>query len=107
MHIKIRAGTAKHGNDPLCHTCRYATIVRGAGLREEIIECAQLSRQNDRITFPVTFCTKYVSTQHPSLHEMEDMAWVLRSDTKKNSVGFVRASDLPARHRFILTDDDF
>jgi hypothetical protein len=57
-------------------------------------------------TFPVTFCTKYVSTQHPSLREMEEMAWVLRTDTKKNSIGFVRASDLVPKHRFVLEEDD-
>jgi len=106
MRIKIRGGTVKHGDGPLCHTCRYATIVRGAGLRDEIIECAQLSCDNHRITFPVTFCSKYVGAQHPSLREMEEMAWVLRTDTKKNSIGFVRASDLAPKHRFVLAEDD-
>jgi hypothetical protein len=106
MHMKIRGGTAKHGDDPLCHTCRHATIVRGLGLRDEIIECSQLSYQQQRVTFPVTFCTKYVSTRHASLREMQEMAWVLRSDTKKNTMGFVRASDLSLRHRFVLADDD-
>jgi hypothetical protein len=107
MQIKIRGGTVNHGQEPLCHTCRYATIVRGAALRDEIIECAQLSDRNQRITFPVTFCTKYVSAQHPTLLQMEDIAWVLRSDTKKNTIGFVRARDLAPNHRFVLPDDDF
>ena len=107
MRIKIRGGTVKHREEPLCHTCRYATIVRGAGLRDEIIECAQLSTDGHRITFPVTFCTKYISTQHPSVREMEEMAWVLRSDTKNNTIGFVRASDLAPKHRFVLAEDDF
>lgn len=106
MRIKIRGGTVNHGQEPLCHTCRYATIVRGPALRDEIIECAHLS-EDQRITFPVTFCTKYISTQHPTLREMEEIAWVLRSDTKKNTVGFVRASDLAPKHRFVLGDDDF
>jgi len=107
MRIKIRGGTVKHGEESLCLTCRYATIVRGATLRDEIIECAILSRPHDRITFPVTFCSKYISSQHPSLREMEDMAWVLRSDTKKNAIGFVRARDLPPKHRFVLDDEDY
>jgi len=107
MHIKIRAGTVRHGDAPLCHTCRFATIVRGVAQRDEIIECGQLSTRQERITFPVTYCTKHVSTQHPSLRDMEEMAWVLRSDTKKNTIGFVRASDLAPKHRFVLADDDF
>ena len=96
----------KQGEAPLCHSCRYATIVKGAGLRDEIVECGQLSYQQQRITFPVTFCTKYLSTQHPSVREMEEIAWVLRSDTNKNTIGFVRNATLPLRHRFVLEDDD-
>lgn len=107
MRIKIRGGTVQHGEAPLCHTCRHATIVRGAGLRDEVIECAQLSRPHHRITFPVTSCSTYVSAQHPSLREMEEIAWVLRSDMKKNTIGFVRASDLAPKHRFVLADEDF
>jgi hypothetical protein len=30
---------------------------------------------------------------------MEEIAWVLRSDMKKNTIGFVRAEDLPPQHR--------
>ena len=106
MHVTIRQGTVKHGSTPLCHTCRFATIVRGVALRDEIIECSQLSSRQSRITFPVTFCSKYVSGNHPSIREMEEIAWVLRSDTKKNTIGFVRARELPLRQRFVLDDDD-
>jgi hypothetical protein len=107
MRIKIRGGTVKHGEAPLCHTCRFATIVRGVAQRDEVIECDQLSYRQQRITFPVTFCTRYVSTRHPSVREMEEMAWVLRSDAKKNTIGFVRSSALAPKHRFVLADDDF
>ncbi|MPY87013.1 MAG: hypothetical protein GEU99_03735 [Luteitalea sp.] len=78
----------------------------GAALDDEIVECAQLSYPSHRVTFPVTFCTRYVSANQPSLREMEQTAWVLRSDTKKNTIGFVCASDLAPKHRFVLPDDD-
>ena len=106
MRFTIRAGTVRHGDAPLCHSCRFATIVRGQAQDHEIIECGQLSDRHQRITFPVTYCTRYVSKQHPSIREMEEIAWVLRSDTRKNTVGFVRASDLAPKHRFVLDDDD-
>jgi hypothetical protein len=32
---------------------------------------------------------------------------VLRSDTRKHTIGFVRSSDLPPTRRFVLADDDF
>lgn len=36
---------------------------------------------------------------------MEEIAWVLRTDGKRNHVGFVRSRDLKARDRFVLSDD--
>lgn len=105
MRLKIEGGTAVHGAPSLCTTCRHATIVRGAALRDEIIECRLLSSDDSRIPFIVTFCNGYVDRTHPSIRDMEEIAWVLRSDTKQNQIGFVRASDLKVRDRFVLSDD--
>ena len=57
MRIKIRGETASNGEPSLCLTCRFATVVKGASLRDEIVECSQLSYGRNRITFPVTVCT--------------------------------------------------
>lgn len=38
---------------------------------------------------------------------MEEMAWVLRSDPKRNQIGFVRAAELRLKDRFVLADDDW
>lgn len=105
MRIKIQGGTVRHGEPPLCNTCRRATIVRGRSLREEIVECGQLVCGRGRITFPVTFCTEFVDRQHPSIREMEDIAWVLRTDAKRNRIGFVRAKDLQPRERYVFDDE--
>ena len=106
MRIKIREGTARSGDTPLCHTCRHACIVRGRSLRDEIVECSRLSHPHNLVTFAVVYCTSYVNAQHPSIREMEDIAWVLRSDSKKHSIGFVRAKDLKPNHRFVLDEED-
>ena len=37
---------------------------------------------------------------------MEDIAWILRSDSKRKTVGFVRARDLKPHLRHVLDDDD-
>ena len=58
MRIKIRGGTASSDEPSLCLTCRFATVVRGVSLRDEIVECSQLSYGRNRITFPVTVCTE-------------------------------------------------
>lgn len=98
-------GAPYSGQQSLCSSCRYSTVVRGPSLGDEIIECAQLSTDGSRITFPVTFCSVYVNRAQPSLREMEEIAWVLRSDPKRRQMGFVRARDLKPRDRFVLPDE--
>jgi hypothetical protein len=49
MHVKIRGGTVANGGPPLCQTCRYAIIVRGPALRDEIVECANLMFERGRV----------------------------------------------------------
>ena len=106
MRIKIRGGTASNGEPSLCLTCRFATVVKGASLRDEIVECSQLSYGRNRITFPVTVCTEDSDRRQPSLRAMEEIAWVLRSDPKKNEVGFVKRTQRTRRERFELDDDE-
>jgi hypothetical protein len=36
---------------------------------------------------------------------MEDIAWILRTDARRKSIGFVQARALKPRDRFVLTDD--
>ena len=105
MHIKIQGGTADHGQSSLCHTCRHATIVRGARLRDEIIECAVLAYRDNRINFPVTFCTDHVDRQHPTIRAMEEIAWVLRTDATRRQVGFVQARKLRPDDRYVLPEE--
>ncbi len=74
---------------PLCQTCRYATIVRGPSLRDDIVECQELMFRRGRITFPVTCCTSYSDRRQPSVWEIGEIAWILRSDPKRKEIGFV------------------
>src|SRR5262245_26038730 len=104
MRIKVFRGTVTDDSSPLCPTRRWSTIVRGPRLGDEIVECAQLSRQG-RITFPVISCSDYSDRRHPSLRDMEDIAWVLRSDARRKQIGFVRARDLRPADRYVLDDE--
>jgi hypothetical protein len=105
MHIKIRGGTARQGDSSLCHTCRHATVVRGRRADEELVECDALAYGKNRLTYPVTFCTAYMDRQHPTIREMEDIAWVLRTDATRKQIGFVRAKELRPRDRYVLDED--
>jgi hypothetical protein len=102
MTIKIHGGTARDGEPALCLSCRYASIVFGTSTRDTLIRC---SRVEAPIAFKVTSCTEYLSRQHPSLYHMEDIAWILRTDTKRKQVGFVRSQDLTPRERLFVEDE--
>jgi hypothetical protein len=105
MRVKIQGGTVKHGEPTLCQTCRHATIVRGPRLEDEIVECGRFYSNRGRIVFPVVSCSGYSDRRQASLREMEEIAWVLRSDTSRGTVGFVRSSKLTDQDRFILEED--
>jgi len=105
MRLRIEGGTARMDGPSLCVSCRHALIIHGSRLRDEIIECARLSESHNRIRFEVTSCNGYLNQCHDTLRGMEDVAWVLRSDPKRNQVGFVRAAQLKPHERYVLPDD--
>jgi hypothetical protein len=57
------------------------------------------------ITFPVHSCTDYSNRAHPTLYQMEEIAWVLRTNPVRNQVGFVQARPLKDDERHVLDDD--
>ena len=104
MQLKIH-GAVRPGEPSLCVTCRHATIVQGPGLQDRIVDCSQLSSRDSRVSFPVHSCSAYSDRRHPSVREMEDIAWILRTDARKKSIGFVQGRELKPRERFVLTDE--
>jgi hypothetical protein len=106
MRLKIHGGTVTDGQSSLCNTCRSATIVRGSRLSDEIVSCGK-RLVNDQVTFSVASCTGYSDRRLPSLYDMEDIAWVLRSNARTKKIGFVRARDLKSDERHVLNEDDW
>jgi hypothetical protein len=103
MRLKIRGGTVDHGQPSLCLTCRFATIVKGQSLRDEIIDCSRLDGRC--VPFAVTSCTGYSDQRRASLRDLEDIAWVLRSDATTSRIGFVPARKLKPADRYVLPDE--
>jgi len=106
VRLKILGGTVPDSQSSLCHTCRSATVIRGARLSEEIISCAQLD-DGTRVPFAVTSCSGYSDRSRPSLWHLEDIAWILRSDPKRKQIGFVRSRDLKDDDRHVLDENDY
>ena len=87
MKVKIEGGTARLGEPSLCLSCRSASVVRGQRDTDCIIQCQELSA---RVGFSVTSCSEYVHHNHPSRWDLEQIAWILKTDLKRNQIGFVR-----------------
>lgn len=105
MRIKVKGGTVEHGRQSLCESCRWSTVIRGPKLGDEIVECDMLSYRNQRVPFPVTFCSRYHDRSQPTLRDMQEVAWVLRSDPRRHQIGFVHASKLTDEERHVLPED--
>jgi hypothetical protein len=76
-----------------------------AGLQDRIVDCGRLSERDSRIPFPVSACSGYSDRRHPTVYEMEDIAWVLRTDARRKTIGFVQARELKPKHRYLLPGD--
>jgi hypothetical protein len=105
VRVKVKGGTVDHSQRPLCETCRWSTVIRGARLEDQIVECSQLSYRDRRIHFAVTSCSDYADRRQPSLADMQEIAWILRTDVLRNQVGFVRSSRLTDEERYVLEED--
>jgi hypothetical protein len=103
MKVKVRGGTVKHGEPPLCSSCRYAIVVKGPRLGDEIVKCNAQAYQPP-VRFPVTSCSAYENRATPTLWQMEEIAWVLRSSPGGKKVGFVQARKLKDDEKHVLED---
>ena len=93
MHARTLRG--RDGN------CRQCVDFRPVASDDE---CGCLS-DHSRITFAVFSCTGYTDRRQASLREMEDIAWVLKSDPRRNQIGFVPARRLKPEDRYVLPDE--
>lgn len=90
MHIKVKGGTRSPDALRLCDTCKHSAIRRGPADSQEDVECRVFSR---RVSFRVVECPSYHPSNHPWIHEMESIAWIVQTDRLGRTVGFRHPSD--------------
>lgn len=85
MRIQIGAHRNQHG---LCGTCRNAHIVDFDDGSFEIF-CAERAYGNEpMIRRPVVRCTDHTDKSRATQHDMEKLAWVVRTDNSGKVLGF-------------------
>jgi hypothetical protein len=87
--IKVKDGTPE-GAQSLCRTCRWAHIVKGFGVSQEMIHCRWLA-YDPPVLFSVSQCNSYDDKRIPSKADMEKIAWVLMTKKPGRTIGFVTA----------------
>ncbi|MBV9768887.1 MAG: hypothetical protein JOZ32_04895 [Bryobacterales bacterium] len=88
--IKIFQGTRSIEAPRLCDSCANGVVMRGPAESEEYVHCSLMKQP---IQMRVTECNRYVDRSQPSLWAMEEIAWVLQSDSKRQKIGFITAKE--------------
>ena len=92
--LKVEDGTTMSGDSP-CKTCRYGVKIRGVG-NQLIRGCSNYAIASDGmkiLPFEVAECNQYINKCVPTLAEMEELAWIVKTDAKKNGIGFMSPED--------------
>ena len=97
MTIKVKGGTRSQAAPRLCDTCKHASFRRGPAESEEQLECSAFDRREP--AFKVVECPKYHPFNHPFIYEMEEIAWILRTDKLGKAIGFQHPNEDERSHR--------
>ncbi len=88
--IKVFQGTRSVDAPRLCDSCSNGVVMRGPAESEEQVHCMLMERN---LEMRVTECNRYVDRSRPSLWAMKEIAWVLQSDSKRQTIGFITAKE--------------
>lgn len=88
--IKIYSGgTRSDGKIPLCNTCTYGQVMKGAAESNEVIYCNNIS---EYIRTRIVQCSGYKNKSLTPIYEMKEIAWVLSTNKAKTKIGFQKYS---------------
>jgi hypothetical protein len=86
MKIKVLQGARSVDAPRLCDTCSNGIVLRGSADSEEQVHCSLVEKP---ITIRVTECNRYTDRTQAPLWVMQEIAWVLHTDAKRENIGFL------------------
>lgn len=96
---KVKGGTVDHSAPSLCKSCRYATIVQGHSLNQTITSCSRIGGEGKHVVpFPVSSCNEYDDKATPTLWEMKQIYWEVRTD-RVGKIGFTSPEERAAARK--------
>ena len=95
QRMNVRRGTPLHHGESLCESCRSGmTVIGTGGLDEDQHYCHKLGGEAPRrMTMKVAACTGYDDKRLPSIYDMRQIAWELRTDKSGRKIGFLSPAD--------------
>lgn len=81
LTLKIHQGTGRSTGEPLCTSCSHCLH------RNDEVWCT-LYGERERIKSRVYSCNLYYNKSLPSIHDMRESAWTLRTEKGGKSIGF-------------------
>lgn len=94
-HLKVLKGTRSSAGPRLCDSCASGVVRRGAAESDERIYCRTIERD---VRTRIVECSSYIDRTRPSLWDMQQIAWVLEVDSKRQRIGFLRSHDWAREH---------
>lgn len=94
--IKIQSGT-QNSQTNLCATCRYCAKRRSAISGKEAFIC-EASNRPFQLTEPMSYCNRFLDANHPTVHEMQEIAWQLATNQQR-VIGFLSPEELRQRNQ--------
>lgn len=85
IELKIHQGTGRLTGTSLCRSCCESHVMRDRG--GERVLCTA-NRQEFRVAEPVTECSAYRNKSLPSLYDMREIAWELKTNKQGKTMGF-------------------
>lgn len=79
--IKIHQGTGRSTGEALCLSCSH-------GMHRGNDHFCCLYGERERLTKKVMDCSLYYNKSLPSLHDMRESAWTLRTEKGGKGIGF-------------------
>lgn len=83
--FKVLNGTPK-GSGSLCFSCSHAHVIKGTEFQQQVW-CQRFYYRPEVIKFKVADCSNYQNKSQPSLGQMEQIAWEVKS-RNRGPVGF-------------------
>jgi hypothetical protein len=93
MRLKMATGGTAHGEGDMCATCKFASRRRAAHSNREVVRCELLRSPDNIIPEPLAECSDHQDANHPSIHAMKEIAWLVNADKKSGKAGFLTPGD--------------